>query len=300
MEYNKHDTPWILNSPTIITTIDNMIYDVYDTTLSQSSYTTIINIQSIEIGTVALSISDNCFQNITTLTSCIFNTPSNITTISNNAFQNTKLTTIAIPSSVTTIGDYAFNICPLQNIYVDSQNNNFISNNNVALINKIINKLLQYAINNNVSSYTIPSNITNIGSGAFQNSSYLTTITIPHNITIFGDSAFNNCDKVSILTLLNNRPLIINIGNNVFSNCPLTTVYYNNNSLYIPNEDFVINGTLGFTTNPSYIYFYNNPLPKFLGKIKFDGKINSIKTIKIGIVTYIVVKLGGKLLLYIQ
>jgi hypothetical protein len=83
--------------------------------------------------------------------------------------------------------------------------------------------------------------------------------------------------------------------------CPINIVYFNNKSLWSPNIDFIVNGTLGFTSNSSYVYFlYNNPIPKSLGFIKFDGKLNSIKTIKMGIVTYIVVRLGKITTLYIQ
>ncbi len=196
----NQNIPWILNSPTIFTTTNNMIYDLYDKNISSLNnkitlplynnlQLAIINIKNIEIGTVCASIADNCFQNginINTLTiDDSITLPSSLTIIGNNAFQNTNINLLTIPSSVTSIGNYAFNQSPLINIYVSSSNTNFISNNNVALINKTTNSLLQYAINNTQTTYQIQNYILSIANGAFQNTKYLTSVTIPQNITFF-------------------------------------------------------------------------------------------------------------------
>ena len=80
--------------------------------------------------------------------------PNGIKEISENAFQNSKITSVLIPNTVTSIGASAF-------------------------------------IGNNLTSITIPNGVTSIGNNAF-NYNQLTNVTIPSSVTIIDYNAFVN------------------------------------------------------------------------------------------------------------
>jgi hypothetical protein len=102
----------------------------------------------------------------------------NPTTISNNMFEMTNLTSIFIPSSVTTIGNSAF-------------------------YNSI-----------NLTSMTIPDNVINIGMSILNQSRNLTNVIIGSGVTNIGASAFSYCFKLTSITVKATTPPTL--GNLVF------------------------------------------------------------------------------------
>src|SRR5665648_693573 len=84
-----------------------------------------------------------------------------VTTIGDNAFQSSALTSVTIPDSVTTIGTYAFAW-------------------------------------NALTSVTIPGSVTTISDAAFYDNA-LTSVTIPGSVTTIGDYAFDENPLVSVL-----------------------------------------------------------------------------------------------------
>ena len=67
-----------------------------------------------------------------------------------------------------------------------------------------------------LTSITIPNNVTSIGSSAFEDCSGLTSITIPNNVTSIGSSAFEDCSGLTSITIPNN---VTRIGNYAFEGC---------------------------------------------------------------------------------
>ena len=119
----------------------------------------------VEAGNPVYDSRENCNAIIETSTNTLVagckNTtiPSSVTSIGQNAFDGSGLTSLDIPNSVTSIGDFAFSYCL------------------------------------NLTSITIPSSVTFIGNYAFSQSG-LTSITIPNSIAHIGNWAFSGCGSL--------------------------------------------------------------------------------------------------------
>lgn len=67
-----------------------------------------------------------------------------------------------------------------------------------------------------LKSITIPSSVTSIGAQAFYNCTSLQSVTIPNSVTSIGDSAFYYCYSLKSIIIPSG---VTSIGSNVFSNC---------------------------------------------------------------------------------
>ena len=108
--------------------------------------------------------------------------PSTVKSIGNAAFRycdNYYGFTISLPEGLERIGDYAFEYCTT------------------------------YAFN-------IPSSVTEIGEGAFNNCEYITDIVIPEGIKAIKSSAFSDCDHLTSVTLPDG---VESIGDGAFYYC---------------------------------------------------------------------------------
>ena len=85
-------------------------------------------------------------------------------------------------------------------------------------VNKVGNSSSAIFGNDNtfVTSITIPSSVTSIGSSAFTGCTGLTSITIPNSVTSIGESAFSYCTG---LTSMNIPDSVTSIGDGAFSGC---------------------------------------------------------------------------------
>ena len=88
-----------------------------------------------------------------------------VTSIGDNAFNSSTLTSVTIPDSVTSIGGYVFASCSA------------------------------------LTSVTIGNKVTSIGTQAFLNCSALTSVTIPDSVTSIGDLAFYQCTGLTSVTI---------------------------------------------------------------------------------------------------
>jgi BspA type Leucine rich repeat region (6 copies) len=114
-----------------------------------------------------------------------------VTNIGSYAFvQCPDLTNITIPQNVTSIGTGAFQVNALKAITVAPNNTSYSSVNGV-LFDASQSTLIQYPRGLGASSYTVPNSVTNIGSGAFEFSFYLTKIYFMSNAPSYGASAFS-------------------------------------------------------------------------------------------------------------
>lgn len=74
-----------------------------------------------------------------------------------------------------------------------------------------------------ITSFVVPSNITNIGAYAFANNAKVTDITIKNNITSIGSNAFANCTALTSITI---PASVTFMYSNVFTGCTnLTDIY---------------------------------------------------------------------------
>lgn len=138
--------------------------------------------------------------------------PGTVTSISGYGFADSSLTSITIPGSVTSIGSYAFYFCEnlttltvpaevtsigtspcfgctaLASITVNSSNPDYSSGGGV-LFNKNQTTLIQCP-GELSGSYTVPNGVITIGTNAFYNCLYVTSITLPSSLTTISESAF--------------------------------------------------------------------------------------------------------------
>ena len=195
--------------------------------------------------------SDNFFIKLPKNYSGAYTIEDGIKTICGEAFiWCTSLTSVNIPTSISTINDKAFYGCSgIKSITITDAVTN-IGNGILAYcdgLNKIIHNstcMIKFPINSSIKYYqipdgitkiagqafegcvglsnvTIPSTVTQIGTGAFQGSA-ITSITIPNTVSVIEDGVFNSCKSLKIVNLPSS---VESMGNDVFSGCSaLTTV----------------------------------------------------------------------------
>ena len=185
-------------------------------------------ITDIKIPTALTKLSDNLFAHCDSLKNIII--PDGVTEIQSAAFSYCRsLTSITIPNSVTRIGSAAFDECnnlesitlPFVGEEKDGTKNTTIGyifglnneNSNVpkSLKNVVITNastLADSAFQNcqNITSITLPKNLTNIGHFAFYDCRNLEKIVIPKSVKYVGSCAFMDSPKVTISCEADKQP----------------------------------------------------------------------------------------------
>ena len=175
--------------------------------------------------------------------------PDGLTDIEYGAFYNCrKLTKVNIPSTVTGFSTWIFYGCiSLKSIDLSTMTG--------------VNTIPEYMFyESGLTNVIIPANITNINSGAFQNtplksvefesgsklatigenafnSTQLQSITIPASVTSINNYAFNSCQKLTEVLYENNNKLT-SIGDYVFNGCPIQTFIIPKYLISMGNQDF--------------------------------------------------------------
>jgi hypothetical protein len=125
------------------------------------------------------------------------------------------LETLTIPATVTSFGNYVFTYCnSLHTIIIDQNNPIFFTYSGVMYRKSPSLELffVPRAIKGNIEIYN---GITTIPSSAFQYTK-ISGVTIPSSVSLIKDGAFNNCTQLQNVTIGNN---VTNIGKESFSQC---------------------------------------------------------------------------------
>ncbi len=137
-----------------------------------------------------------------------------VTTIAKDAFkEKTSINSIVIPDSVTTIGDNAFR---------GPGNPSIVTNLTSVTMPKQLTSLGSYAFAycRSLNTINLPDNLTNIPSRAFMDCKALTNITIPASVKSIDTSAFSNCTALTSVVIPDG---VTTIGNSAFSGCTALT-----------------------------------------------------------------------------
>jgi len=152
------------------------------TTLTQSEVGRNVTATTAIIGDCVTIIGEWAFMDCTSLESVIIS--DSVTTIGDDVFHYSRVSSCTIGSGVTTIGQQAFYTC-------------------------------------NLTSITIPNSVTSIGYGAFGQCP-LTSVTIGSGVTSIGGDAFGRCTRLTSVTIQTTTPPTV--GSNVFedtNDCPI-------------------------------------------------------------------------------
>lgn len=129
--------------------------------------------------------------------------PKTVTSIGDEAFEDSGLRSVTIPNSVTSIEDGAFSHCRgLASVTIG---------NGVASIGNSA-----FCFCGALRSVAIPNSVTNIGSCAFLECRWLKCVTITNGVESIGENAFDGCGSLTSVTIPDS---VTSIGDEAFANC---------------------------------------------------------------------------------
>ena len=166
-------------------------------------------LKSVYIGASVEEIS-SAFNGCSALETVTFSDNSILTTMGNNAFRKTAISSIELPNKLKTIGGGAFQECANLSSVVFGEDSSLETINELAFYNcthlssiKIPNSLREIGVNafngcTLLSEVTVTdsSRLTSIGHDAFANCTSLKRARIPDSVTSIGESAFYNCSSL--------------------------------------------------------------------------------------------------------
>ncbi len=248
---------YTLDSDGVLTISGTGAMNDYKSSSSVPWYSNRTAIKTVIIKKGVTSIGNSAFSGCEVLTAVTI--PDGVMSIGKSAFSYCfSLTSVTIPKSVTSIGDSAFYWCTsLTDIFVEVGNTAYCSEDGV-LYNKSKTELIQYPVDNERTSYSIPDGVKTIKGNAFLNCTKLTSVTIPDSVTNIEMYAFFGCTSLTAVCIsdmdawcnihfanFNTNPL--SFAHNLYLNGTLVT------ELTIPDSvtnigDFLFDGCTSLTT----------------------------------------------------
>ena len=180
---------------------------------------------------------------------------------------NTGLVSVTIPKTVTSISGSFAACADLFSLTVDEDNETYYSEGNCILY-KSTKKL---AVGCKAS--VIPSDVTAIGSSAFENCTAITELSLPSQITAIGKNAFAGCTSLTTLTLPEG---VTEISDAAFAGCTSLTALTLPQSLTVLGADAFMD-----CSNVRSLAFLSSAKEPTVAISSFDG-CKAIATLTLG------------------
>lgn len=190
---------------------------------------------NVVFGSNVTAIPESLFENCTNLNQVTIG--SGVTTIGTKAFYASGVTSVSIPQKTSSISSYAFAMCNrLEGFTVDSSNTYFSAGSNGELMNKNKTTLYRYPSGRGELTYSTPSTVRTVSTGAFYGDTILTDINCANAATVsaysfsmatalesvsiplatkINDYAFADCDSLTSIS----APKVTSVGIYSFSGC---------------------------------------------------------------------------------
>ncbi len=256
---------------------------------------------SVTIGSSVTSIGSSVFYGCSGLTSVTI--PGSVTSIGSSAFYRCSgLTSVTIPGSVTSIGSNAFLNCSgLTSVTIEDGSGTLsfsTSSSSTPFTGCPIEKLylgrdISYSSSyspfegkEKLTSLTIGSSVTSIGSFAFSECWGLTSVTIPSSVTSIGSYAFSGCSGLTSVTIPGS---VTSIGDDAFRGCRGLT------SVTSYAHDFKVDGIFYryvSSTNLTVSVSYSGTSSSSESN-EYTGDVNIPSTVVYGGKTYSVTSIGS-------
>lgn len=236
------------------------------------------NLESITLPSNIVISGTNVFEKSYSLKSLVI--PSSITEIGDSMFAyNYSLYRISIPYTITAIDNQAFGYCYILRNYTISKNIEIISQSlfisvykgsNIIELPSGITTIKNGAFNNNytLKKCAIPSTVTTIEQNAFNACYSLTDVVLPNNITSINKSVFYNCNA---LPKINIPYGVTSIGDTAFYQC-----YSLSGSLIIPSTVTSIGKNCFYNCYGISEYHFQRTTPPTLGATAFSGIVSGV------------------------
>ena len=186
--------------------ITAVLYGVFDGAGAESG-------MDVAFGSNVTSIPGSLFENCANIDNVTIG--SGVKTIGNRAFYASGVRTVNIPQVTTSISAYAFSMCNrLTGFTVDSLNTKYSVGSNGELMKKTRTTLYRYPSGKTATSYSAPSTVTTIDSGAFYGDTTLRYIDTMNTKTV-NAKAFSMCAALESVYM----PLVTSIKGYAFADC---------------------------------------------------------------------------------
>ncbi len=236
-------------------------------TLMEGAFSGCNNLADVTLPAHLYIIPSNCFSSCA-LTSVVI--PEGTDTIGTKAFINSALTEVFIPASVTSIGEDAFFGCESLEGFYFQQPSVYYKQSGGVLFSAGGEDLVQYPLGRTETTYTVPSGVLYIDSGAFAFSK-LKKVTISEGVEEIGVAAFSNskvefvsfpstlrkisrnafllCKSLKSVTI----PGSVTEFSDAFYGSGVETVVFENGIKTIPNDSFTNCESLKSVTIPDSV-----------------------------------------------
>ncbi len=196
------------NFSPVLNTIKTIILPNSVTYIGEYAFSGHQKLTKVNVPEGVISIGERAFYECESLVNITL--PNSVKSIGDEAFWYCEsLESITIPNNVTSIGDRVFMGCKSLSAF----NGNFASNDNKCLI--VDGKLKAFA-GSGVTEYTIPDEVTSIGSDVFMWNEVLKKITISDNVTSIKENAFSDC--ISLEEVIIGKS-VLEMGERAFGGC---------------------------------------------------------------------------------